>query len=68
VETPVTVRADEVRADHAAEVMDDNGAVDIDSRVSKWREGGWESHNTNSEPRSSDELRRERDYYRAANE
>jgi len=64
----VTVRADEVRADRAAEVMDDNGAIDIDSRVSEWRERGWEWHDTTAEPLSSDELKRERDYYRAANE
>jgi hypothetical protein len=30
----ITVRADEARADRAAEILDDNGAVDIDRRVS----------------------------------
>ena len=59
----ITVRTDETRADRAASVMDDNGAVDIDHRVSNWRERGWERHDTSSQPLSEDELRREREYY-----
>src|SRR5205807_1787185 len=59
----ITVRTDETRADRAASIMDDNGAVDIDHRVSNWRDRGWERHDTSSQPLSEDELRRERDYY-----
>jgi hypothetical protein len=54
----VTIRAEGARADRAAEILDDNGADDIDRRVSEWR----------AEPLSSDELKRERDYFRAAGE
>jgi hypothetical protein len=62
----ITVRADEARTDRAAEILDENGAVDIDRRVSEWRVRGWESYNPSAEPLSTDELKRERDYFRAA--
>jgi uncharacterized membrane protein len=61
----VTVRTDEVRADRARDVMDAQGAVDIEGRASSWRERGWTGHNPGAEPLSADELRREREYYSA---
>lgn len=62
----VTVHTDESRADQAREVLDRNGAVDVQGRVAEWRQRGWSGHNPGAEPLSADELRREREYYSAA--
>ncbi len=62
----VTVKTDETRADQARQVLDSNGAVDVEGRASEWRDRGWSGHNPGAEPLSADELRRERDYYSAA--
>ncbi len=62
----VTVHTDESRADQARQVLDSSGAVDVESRASEWRDRGWSGHNAGAEPLSADELRRERDYYSAA--
>ncbi len=64
----ITVRTDEAGADRAAGILDDNGAVDIDRRVSEWRDRGWEAYDANAQPLSKVELEREREYDRAARE
>jgi hypothetical protein len=64
--TLITVRASGDRADRAAELLDRAGAVDIDDRVSDWRNRGWTWHDSNAQPLTEDELRREREYFRAA--
>jgi hypothetical protein len=64
----ITLRADETRADRAAEILDDSGAVDIDSHVSEWRDRGWKPHNTSAAPMSNEEIQREHEYHRAADE
>ena len=62
----ITVRTHPDRAEFAASILDDNGAIDIDHRVSEWRERGWERHDPSAEPLSQDELRRQREYDRDA--
>lgn len=62
----VTVHTNESRAVQAQDVLDSNGAVDVQDRVAGWRERGWTGHNPGEEPLSADELRREREYYSAA--
>jgi hypothetical protein len=62
----VTVHTDENRADQAREILDSNGAVDVEGRASEWRNKGWSGYNAGAEPLSADELRREREYYSAA--
>lgn len=37
----VTVRADDARADEAANLMRNHGAVDIERRVEQWKQEGW---------------------------
>ena len=64
----IAVRASGDRADRAAELLDRAGAVDIDDRVSDWRTRGWSRHDAAAEPLTNDELRRERDYYSAADQ
>ena len=63
----VTVESEnDDRANRAREIMDNSAAVDIERRVSSWRRRGWTGYNPGAEPLSADELRREREYYGAA--
>lgn len=62
----LTVRTAGERAARAAEILDQHGAVDIDDRVSDWRNRGWSRHEEGAPPLTDDELRREREYFAAA--
>jgi hypothetical protein len=62
----VTVHTDQSHADQVQQVLDRNGAVDVQGRVAEWKQRGWTGHNPGEEPLSADELRREREYYSAA--
>lgn len=59
----VTVRADESRAEEAADIMRDRGAVDIQRRVERWREHGWERFDAGAQPYNADDIRRDRTMY-----
>ena len=59
----VTVRADDVRADEVQAILRSHGAVDIEGRVERWREGGWERFDQGARPYSVDEIRRDRAMY-----
>ena len=61
----VTVLVDESRADRAAEIMRANGAIDLDERVSRWREAGWDGWNPAAPPYTAEEAERERRLYGA---
>ena len=61
--TLVTVRADSARAERAAEIMRDHGAVDLDARVSRWRENGWNGWVASGLPYTVEEAERERRLY-----
>ena len=59
----VTVRADESRAERAARILRENGAIDLDQRVSRWREDGWTGWDPSAAPYTRDEAERERRLY-----
>ena len=59
----VTVKVAGERADRASEIMDSHGAVDVNDRVSNWKNRGWTGYNNSAQPYSPEELRKERDYY-----
>ena len=59
----VTVRADESRADEVAAILRERGAVDIEGRVERWRESGWERFDQEAQPYTVDEIRRDRAMY-----
>jgi hypothetical protein len=59
----VTVKVDESRADRAAEIMRANGAIDLDERVSRWRDAGWEGWDPSAPPYTAEEAERERRLY-----
>jgi hypothetical protein len=61
----VTVRADDSRAERAAELMRDHGAVDIERRAEQWRERGWSGWNDKADPYTPADLERDRDLYGA---
>jgi uncharacterized protein (TIGR02271 family) len=52
------------RVEEIAQIMNENGAVDIDRRVAQYRESGYERHNSDAPPYASDEAVRERDRLR----
>ena len=59
----VTVRADDTRAERAAEIMREHGAIDIERRAEQWRERGWTGWNENAQPYTPADLDRDRDLY-----
>jgi uncharacterized membrane protein len=59
----VTVKVDESRADRAAAIMRANGAIDLDARVSRWREAGWDGWDPSAPPYTAEEAERERRLY-----
>lgn len=61
----VTIRTDEAHADRVCDVLDRHDAIDVDDRVQNWRSRGWNGWNDTAQPYSSEELQRERGYYRA---
>ena len=61
----VTVRADENRADRAAEIMRSHGAIDIERRAEQWRERGWTGFDEKAPAYTPADLERDRDLYGA---
>lgn len=61
----VTIRSESGRADQVCDILDRNHAVNVDDRVSDWKERGWSGYNNDANPYSEDELRREREYYKS---
>ena len=59
----VTVRADQSRADEVTAILRRRGAVDIEGRVERWRESGWERFDQAAQPFTIDEIRRDRTTY-----
>src|SRR5512132_3134224 len=59
----VTVRADGSRAERAAEIMREHGAVDIERRAEEWRESGWTGWNHEALPYTLEDIERDRARY-----
>ena len=59
----LTVRADGVRADRAAEILRANGGIDIDERASRWRDNGWTGGDGSARPYTVEEAENERRLY-----
>jgi hypothetical protein len=59
----VTVRADDRRADRAAEIMRAHGAIDIERRAERWRERGWTGFDANAREYTPADLAHEEDLY-----
>lgn len=61
----VTVRAEDTRAERAAEILRDHGAIDIERRAEQWREQGWTGWDERSAPYTRADMDRDRDLYGA---
>jgi len=61
----VTIRCDESRAERAAQIMQDHGAVDIERRVERWRDTGWTGYDRNATASTGD-MQTDRDRDRTA--
>jgi hypothetical protein len=59
----VTVRADDSRAERAADIMRDHGAIDIERRAEQWRERGWSGFDEKAAPYTPADIDRDRDLY-----
>lgn len=59
----VTVRtSDPALADRAKDILDNQGAVDVDRRVEGWRQRGWTGYEHGASPFTADQLQMEREY------
>lgn len=56
----ITVRADDARAERAAEIMRSHGAIDIERRAEQWRERGWTGFDENAAPYTAADVDQER--------
>lgn len=62
----LTVKSDSGRADRVCDILDRHNAIDVDDRVSNWKNRGWSGYREDVQPLTAEELRREREYYRGA--
>jgi hypothetical protein len=56
----VTVRADDARAERAADIMRAHGAIDIERRAEQWRAHGWTGFDESAAPYTAEDIDRER--------
>jgi len=66
--TMVSVTTNEQNAERAADILDRNGAVDVDERAQSWRQRGYGGYDESAAPLSRDEIDRERQYYKQDND
>ena len=59
----VTVRAEDARAEEAANILRQSGAIDIERRAELWRGQGWQRHDPTAKPYDADQLQHERQLY-----
>ena len=62
----ITVRVDDARANEVADLMRQHGAIDIEGRVSQWKQSGWSGFDHNAGPYSHEDIERERAAYRSS--
>ncbi len=65
--TLVTVDAADDKAQQAVDIMNGNGAVDIDTRGAAYRTGGYTGYTETAAPYAMEDITRERETYRTAN-
>jgi uncharacterized protein (TIGR02271 family) len=59
----VSVSTDESNAEQAAEILDRNGAIDIDERAESWKQRGFHGYDASAPAFNREEVERERNYY-----
>jgi len=61
----VTLRADGSRAERAEEILRDSGAIDLEQRVLRWKDAGWQGWDSSMKPYTAEEAEHERRLYGA---
>lgn len=59
----VIVKTDSSQLDHITAILNRHNPVDVEQRVSQWRNSGWSGYDANARPYDSDMIARERDQY-----
>ncbi len=59
----VTVKTDAINAERARDILDANGSVDVNDRVSSWQNRGWKGYDPNAAPYNENEFTEERRLY-----
>jgi hypothetical protein len=54
--TLVSVRTDDTMTDRAVDILNRHDPIDINERVSQWRESGWAGFDANAQPYRADEM------------
>ena len=62
--TAVVVRTNDADTDRATDILDRNGAVDIDTRAESWKQRGHKGFDESSRPDNSVEIESEREFQR----
>jgi len=63
--TVIAVTSPSNLTDRVADILNQHGAIDIDSRAAAYREAGWKGYDENAPAFSTEEADRERERYRA---
>jgi hypothetical protein len=61
----VTVKTGAGQTDRVCDILDRHNAIDVDDRVSNWKQRGWSGYSETASPLRDDEMREERQFYRA---
>lgn len=61
--TLLTVHVPENMSKQVMDVLNRHNAIDVEDRVSQWRESGWQTHDPNAKPYGVDEIESERNRY-----
>lgn len=61
--TLLTVHVPENMSKRVMDVLNRHNAIDVEDRVSQWRESGWQMHDPNAKPYGVDEIESERNRY-----
>lgn len=64
--TLVIVKTVASRTDKASSILHSHGPVDVEQRVSSWRESGWSRFDNDAAPYTADQIAAERSTYRTA--
>lgn len=60
----VTAHVDDTLVDRASDIMDDHGAVDVDERITDFKQTGWNRFDESAAPYDRDQLMEYRNRYR----
>jgi len=63
--TAVVVRTNDVDTERATDILDRNGAIDIDTRAESWKQRGYSGFDETARPYDNREIESEREFHRS---